>query len=70
MGSKAEGGHHMSDYEPADGIWIDDPQQVEPVCYCAECGGEIYPGERAYKGLTSGMWVHYDCMIEEVADDD
>lgn len=55
----------MSDCEPASGIEIADPQQVEPVCCCAECGGEIYPGEPAYKGWFSGLWFHLDCLMEE-----
>lgn len=58
----------MSDYEPASGIEIADRQQEPPVCHCAECGGEIYPGERVFRVCFTDICYCENCIIEECAE--
>lgn len=57
-------------YDTAMGMGIPDPQDVRPLCRCNECNGDIYPGERVYRGYYSGLLYHMDCLIEVIAGDD
>lgn len=58
----------MSDYEPAMGYSIPDTQQIPACCHCAECGGEIYPGERVFRVFGTEIYYCDNCMIEECAE--
>lgn len=43
---------------------LPDPQAVLPAGYCDACGGEVYPGDRVYRG--DGVLCHWECLTEEV----
>lgn len=53
---------------------IPDPQQAAPLCRCAYCALEIYPGDDAYTDApgapdTPGaVTVHQDCLTDWVRD--
>lgn len=51
---------------------IKDPQEEPPVCFCDQCGREIYPGTAAFTDDPNGIPgkgsvnVHDDCLMEWV----
>lgn len=53
---------------------IVDIQQIPPICRCAQCGGEIYPGSEAYTdypnapGCPGSVNIHKDCLMDWVRD--
>lgn len=53
--------------------WPPDLQQVLPAGYCAQCGGEIYPGEKAWTdcptlGCQGGVDLHSACLLDWIRD--
>lgn len=53
---------------------IPDRQQAPPLCLCAHCGGEIYPGEAAFTDTPAApdskgaVTLHTDCLLDWVRD--
>ena len=53
---------------------IPDPQQADPLCRCACCGLEVYPGDAAYTDAPNApdgpgaVTVHQDCLTDWVCD--
>lgn len=53
---------------------IEDRQQIPPICHCAQCGGEIYPGSAAYTDTPNApdspgsVTLHKDCLMDWVRD--
>lgn len=53
---------------------IPDPQDILPVCYCTQCGGEIYPTDAAYTdapdapGSPGSVTLHKECLMDWVRD--
>lgn len=53
---------------------IKDRQQIPPLCRCAQCGGEIYPGNEGYTdtpnapGGPGSVTLHKDCLMDWVRD--
>lgn len=51
---------------------IPDPQQADPLCRCACCALEIYPGDDAYTDAPNApdtpgaVTVHRDCLTDWV----
>lgn len=51
---------------------IEDPQQVLPLCRCAQCGGEIYPTDEFYTDTPEApdskdaVTLHTDCLMDWV----
>ncbi len=51
---------------------VEDPQQVPPLCRCAQCGGEIYPTDELYTdtpeapGSKGSVSLHADCLMDWV----
>lgn len=49
---------------------IPDRQQIPPLCHCAQCGGEIYPGGAGYTdtpaapGTPGSVNLHKDCLAD------
>lgn len=53
---------------------IEDPQDIPHLCRCAQCGGEIYPGNEFYTdtptspGCKGSVNLHEDCLMDWVHD--
>lgn len=59
--------------DPSQCRWPPDLQQAAPASYCTQCGGEIYPGERAWTdcptlGCRGGVDLHAECLLDWVRD--
>lgn len=57
----------------SDRRWPPDLQQVLPASHCAQCGGEIYPSDRAWTdcpalGYRGGVDLHAECLLDWVRD--
>ncbi len=48
-------------------MMVRDPQQEQPVAYCAYCGGEIYTGDSTRE--TEKGCVHKECALEMMEDE-
>lgn len=53
---------------------IQDPQAKPPLCHCAQCGREIYPGEDYLTDTSAApegpgaITLHRDCLLDWVRD--